>query len=160
MSPHPYQSHAQAPIPAALRAQFQRDGASVEAFLAAAARRGDAQPTQWETRDEMGKARDHFELGCWLHYYADRVGQPSNFQDRVDCVRRCWEAGQFDVGYGFHTVFGFNERHYDTCFEMGDGQEVAAALMVLARSEPDGRIAEGVAYHNWEEPEESTGMRP
>ena len=149
-----------ATIPQALREQFECDSASTESVMAAAARKGNTCST-WEAQLECRTARSHFELGCWLHHYASRVYAPEGTQDRIDCVRRLWESGIHDVGYRFHSVFGFGEREFDTCFEMGDADEVAAALKQLARDQPDGPIAAGAKAMGWDiwedEPE---GMRP
>lgn len=137
-----------APIPQRSRDQFKSDACSVDAVMAAAKRAGNV-CDRWEARDEFDKAAAHFELGCWLHYYAGRVYDPQHRQDRIDCIRRIWEAGIHDVGYSFYSVFGFGERHFDTCFEMGDGQEVADALKQMARKAPDGPIAAGVKAMGW-----------
>lgn len=161
-----------APIPASLRAQFARDCSSVEAILATAARKGNT--CDWSEAGREKEAADrHFELGCWLHYYAPRVYRPENLQDRIDCVRRCFEAGITNPGYDFHSVFGFGERQFDTCFEMGDGDKVRAALEEIARAAPGGAVAQGVRAMGWTTPapapvlasafvvdDEPEGMRP
>lgn len=140
-----------APISQRLRTQFERDVSSVNYIIAAAERKGNT-CGRWEASEEYLAARDHFELGCWLHYYADRVGKLKGFQDRVDCVRRIWESGIHSggVGYRFFSVFGFGERHFDTCFEMGDGDKVADALKEMARQDPDGPVAAGAKAFGWE----------
>lgn len=144
-----------APIAQRLRAQFERDVRSVDAVIAASERKGNV-CSRWEADEEHFTASQHFELGCWLHYYADRVGKVNGFQDRVDCVRRCWEAGITDVGYKFHSVFGFGERQFDACFEMGDGDKVKDALIALAATDPNGLIAAGVKAYKWEMPADPT----
>lgn len=138
-----------APISQRLRAQFERDTASVDAIIAAAGRKG-INSSRWEAWDEYDASKDYFELGCWLHYYADRVGKPRGFQDRVDCVRHIWESGVHKVGYRFHSVFGFGERELDTCFEMGDGDKVEDALKAMAIADPAGPIAAGAKAWGWE----------
>lgn len=148
-----------APISAQVRNQLQRDTQSVESIKAAARRCGDETLSHWDAADELDHARQHFELGCWLHHYAGTVGQPDALADRIDCVRRCWEAGVYDVNYSFYSVFRFGERQFDTCFEMGDGEQVAQALMELAREDPDGPIAAGVRKFGWEMGD-SAGLRP
>lgn len=136
------------PLPADVRAQLARDCVSVETIQAAAARQGNPCTRSEAVRGKEAADR-HFELGCWLHYYAPRVGQSENFQDRVDCVRRCFEAGIVHPRYDFFTVFGFGERDFDNCFEMGDGDRVVDALKSIARKEPDGSVARGVRAMGW-----------
>ena len=140
-----------APIPAALRAGLLRDTQSVDSILAAAARHGD-DCGRWEAQDEFEHAQRYFELGCWLKYFSERVGAsqgPDGLADRIECVRKCWEAGVYDVGYSFYSVFRFGERQFDTCFEMGDGDKVAQALVEIARDNPNGPIADGVRRMQW-----------
>jgi len=141
-----------APISQRLRTQFERDSRSVESLLAAAERKGYTQMSRWEAEEEYRTARTHFELGCWLAHYADRLSREANPQVRIDCVRRIWESDITNPGYRFFTIFGFGERNFDTCFEMGDGDKVAAALKAMAIEDPTGPIAAGVRAFGWNKP--------
>ena len=136
-----------APISQRLRNQLERDARTVESVRAAAERKG---LDTWGIDDEYRTARNHFELGCWLAHYAGRVGKEADPQVRIDCVRRLWESDITSPGYRFFTIFGFGEREFDTCFEMGDGDKVAAALKALAKEDPTGPIAAGVKAFRWE----------
>lgn len=145
----PAQLAETAPLPAALRAQFLRDCGSVRALKEAANRHGDAVLEDWDARNEFDAAREHFELGCWLAWYAARVYRPEALQDRIECAARILRSGIRDIGYKFYTVFRFGERHYDTCFEMGDADDVVAGLYALAETDP--KLAAGLA---------KSGIRP
>ncbi len=138
-----------APISQRKRAQFERDSASTEAVMAAAARKGNT-CTVREAELECRTARSHFELGCWLSHYADRITREKDPQVRIDCVRRIWESDITNPDYRFFTIFGFGERNFDACFEMGDGDKVAAALKAMAIEDPTGPIAAGVKAFGWD----------
>lgn len=140
-----------APISQRKRAQFERDSASTEAVMAAAVRKGNT-CTVREAELECRTAHTHFELGCWLSHYADRITREKDPQVRIDCVRRIWESDITNPGYRFFTIFGFGERNFDACFEMGDGDKVAAALKAMAEEDPDGPIAAGVRAFGWNSP--------
>ena len=66
-----------------------------------------------------------------------RVNDPAQFRYRVTYAARCLIHGRT------HT------RPFDTCFEMGDGAEVVAALMHQATSNP--RLHH--AIHQWLTPD-------
>lgn len=138
-----------APISQRKRVQFERDTVNVNTVIAAAERKGYT-CSRWEAEKEQQTARNHFELGCWLSHYAGRVGRERDPQVRIDCVRRIWESGITSPGDRFFTVFGFSEREFDTCFEMGDGDKVAAALKAMAIEDPTGPIAAGVRAFKWD----------
>lgn len=132
----------QAPISAALRAQLQRDCASIQAIKDAARRHGDAELETYEAKREYDTARQNFDLGCWLAYYAPRLREPAALQDRIECAVKLLRAGITDPGYDFYTVFRFGERDYDTIFEMGDADQVVAAL--FERAALDNELAAGL----------------
>lgn len=121
---------------------------------ASAAQRKGLEVSAWELHDEKRVARDHFELGTWLHYFHGRVGltTPEGFASRVDCLRRILESGINTVNYNFHTVFDFSERAQDTCVEMGDSDEVLAALREVANADPFGRLAQSMKALGWDKP--------
>lgn len=146
-----------APISPAKRAQLKADCASLEAIKATAARKSltlDA----FEARRELAVAQQHFEFGCWLHHYSSRVYGTDNRADRVECARLCLEAGMGRSGYEFYVVFDFGERHFDTCFEMGDGVEVKAALSALAAKDPGGALARAFPAMGWAVPVAASAM--
>lgn len=58
------------------------------------------------------------------------VYRASAFEDRVNYAAACIVSG--------YT----NGRHFDTCFEMGDADYVAAALVRRALNNPTGKLAE------------------
>lgn len=124
-----------APLDAAVVKQLKADLASVDAVKAAAQRRHNAIPDHWDAEEQRRKGLEHFDLACWLHYYAPRVYQPDGIDDRIACALRIFREGIDRVGYEFYDVFGFGERHFDTIFEMGDADEVSAALWRAARGE-------------------------
>lgn len=136
---------SRAPISSAERRRLQHDAADV---LATAKRKG-LVIDRMEASDENTAAREHFELGCWLFYYSLRVGRTDGLTHRIACVRRLFEAGIRSPGYRFHTVFDFGERQFDTCFEMGDGSAVVAALLDLADEDPRGKLAGCVRDMGW-----------
>lgn len=155
-----------APISAHTRAQLKADCASLDAIKAAAARKS-LSLDAFEARRELAMAQEHFEFGCWLQHYSSRVYGAKNREDRVQCARLCLEEGMGTSGYEFYTVFDFGERHFDTCFEMGDGSEVKAALSALAAKEPNGALARAFPAMGWTVPaaagitdDEAEGMRP
>jgi hypothetical protein len=106
--------------------------------------------SEWENQRETQAARDHFELGCWLYYYSKRLWNPGSLKERIDCVRRIYEAGYVHLGYDFYTVFDFGERHYDSIMEMGDGAAVVDGLRqyMMFSTAPDKLIA-AFTYNNW-----------
>ncbi|BBA45330.1 hypothetical protein BCCH1_78410 (plasmid) [Burkholderia contaminans] len=99
-----------------------------------------------EEANELDAAREHFDLGCWLYYYAPRIRRASSFDDRVDCARRLFEAGIFRPGYQFFTIFGFGEREFDSVFEMGDAEAVIEQLRSHLESP---RIQEAFKRYGW-----------
>lgn len=135
-----------APITAAQRQKLLRDAED----LKAAARRKGVTLDAWDESRESLAAKLHFELGCWLFYYSRKVGMPGGFRERVDCLRRLFEAGITQPGYRFFTVFDFGERQFDTCVEMGDGDAVVNALVQMAELEPEGQLAASVREMGWE----------
>lgn len=142
-APRAARSPDQAPISATLRAQLQKDTSSIQALKDAAKRHGDGGLDNYDASIEFDAARRHFELGCWLAYYATRVYKPEALQDRIDCAARLLRAGIDDVGYQFYTAFRFGERNFDTCFEMGDADDVVAGL--YERAKLDNELAAGLA---------------
>lgn len=145
-----------APISPAKRAQLKVDCASLEAITATAARKN-LTLAGYEARSELAAAQQHFEVGCWLHHYSGRVSGVNNREDRVQCARLCLESGM-GRSYEFFTVFDFGERQFDTCFEMGDGNEVRAELAALAAKEPGGALARAFPAMGWAVPVVASSM--
>jgi prenyltransferase beta subunit len=59
--------------------------------------------------------------------------EPNNFEGRVNYAARCISSGH---------IHGRNERIFDTCFEMWDGDQVAAALVRRILLQPHSRLAD------------------
>lgn len=135
-----------APITAAERRQLVRDAGDIKAV---AARKG-VTLDAWDESRESVASQLHFELGCWLFYYSRRVGMPGGLKDRIDCLRRLFEAGIDCPGYRFFTIFNFGERQFDTCVEMGDADEVVNALVAMAEQTPDGPLTACVKKMGWQ----------
>jgi hypothetical protein len=104
-----------------------------------------------ELENERRAAENHFELGCWLFYYSQRIHRSgaAGLMDRIDCARRIFEAGIKHPYYDFHTVFEFGDREFRTLFSVGDKQQVLNALRPLAQKNPDGGIAAAFTYFGW-----------
>lgn len=126
---------------AALRADAQN--------IRAAAKRKGVTLDDWDEKRETEAAQQHFNLGCWLHYYSRRVYAAEGLRDRIDCARRIFLAGLQNPGYRFFTVFDFGERNFDTIFEMGDADQVINELRQLAKSDKTGRIAQAFTHFGW-----------
>ena len=136
-----------APISETVRRRLQSDAAN----LPAAAARKQVTLHQFELSKERLAAQTNFELGCWLHYYSQRVSMPTEkgFDARVDCLKRLIMADQRRPGYDYFTVFDFGERQYDAIFEMGDAQEVIDKLRESIPQDTTGRIAEAFRQFGW-----------
>lgn len=137
-----------APLTAAVLARLRADAKDVRAT----ARRKNVTLDDWDEKQETAAAKEHFELGCWLHYYNRRIGLADNddgLKDRIDCARRLFLAGLNNPGYAFFTIFDFGERQFDTIFEMGDAEQVISGLRELARNDQTGQIARAFAYFGW-----------
>lgn len=80
----------------------------------------------WEEKSESFHAKNHFELGCWLYFYANQISLDGKrgLEARVECLHTILKAGFSKLNYEFFTVFNFGERQFDTIFEMGDANEV------------------------------------
>ena len=115
------------------------------------AKRKQIEMTKWEMHEETRAAKKYFELGCWLFYYHSRIEAPgaAGLRDRIDCLRRIFEAGLTHTFYSFHTVFDFGDRQFRTIFSCGDKEAIINALRPLAKADPDGAIASAFAYYRW-----------
>lgn len=115
------------------------------------AKKKNIEMTICEMREEMRAAKEHFALGCWLFYYSNRIHEPgaSGLRDRIDCLRRIFEAGLRHTYYSFHTVFNFGDREFRTIFSCGDKEAVINALRPLAKADPDGSIASAFTFYGW-----------
>lgn len=136
---------ATAPLSATQLAQLRADVADLRA---AAARKGCTMDA-WEYSSEREAARTHFNLGTWLFYYSTRVGKVDGLQDRIDCLRRLFEAGVYSPGYRFYTAFDFGERTFDTCVEMGDADEVLDGLREIAHEHRNPNLLAAFEYMGW-----------
>ena len=105
---------------------------------------------QWEERDETFHAKQYFELGCWLFYYSSRIYKPEGLADRIDCMRRIFEAGLTHLNYEFFTVFDFGSRQFDTLVEMGDATAVIDGVRKHINDSEEGlKIREAFQYMGW-----------
>lgn len=122
-----------APIDDDKRARLKQDLKDI----GACAKRKGVVIDPFEVRRESLRGLQHFELGCWLHFYAPRVGQIGGLWARIDCLRRLLvsDYGAFSPGYDFCTVFDFGARLFDTIFEMGDSDLVLKAVIPLRKVE-------------------------
>lgn len=135
-------------LPPLPKAQLDQLMADARDLRGAAARKGTTLDRYEEAR-ESAAAREHFDLGAWLFYYSNRVGREDGRQERVDCLRRLFEAGIYRPGYDFFTVFDFGERTFDTCVEMGDADEVIDALRELAHQHRNCNLIAAFEYMGW-----------
>ena len=135
-----------APLLATQLKQLQLDAKNVRAT----ADRKQVTLDNWEEHDETYHARHYFELGCWLFYYSSRIYKPEGLADRIDCMRRIFEAGLNHLNYEFFTVFDFGERQFDTLVEMGDAKAVINAVRKRINDSQAGRnIREAFQYMGW-----------
>lgn len=133
-----------APIRASDRSMLQFRLANLDA----AAKAKGSTINAWEKEREIHAGKEHFELGCWLWYYSNRVGS-GPVTDRIDCARRIFLAGLDRVGYEFFTAFDFGERQFDAIFEMGDSDEVLEGLREHIPFDKTGRIKAVFEKLNW-----------
>ena len=78
------------------------------------------------------------------------IYKPERIDARVEAVRVLFENDIADPGDHFASGGAFTSRDFYSIFEMGDGEQVRAAIMALARQEPEGPLARCVAHHGWE----------
>lgn len=134
-----------APLTSKQLAQLRADANDVRA---AASRKG-IELDGWDEARERDAAREHFALGTWLYYFSTRVGKVGGLQDRIECLRRLYEAGIYQPGYRFYTVFDFGERQHDTCGEMGDSADVIDGLREIAHKHRNENLIKAFAYMGW-----------
>lgn len=115
-----------APLSSDERSQLKADAKDIWA----AVERKNLDVDKSEARHEVNAAAENFELGCWLKYYSNRIGQVGEhaLEDRIDCADRIFSAGIQNPKYDFHVIFDFGEREFDTLFEMGDSEAVIEGL--------------------------------
>ena len=134
-----------APITEVELEQLKADAANVRA----AAERKQLTLNHWEEARESEIAKKHFDLGCWLYYYSQRIYRTECRHDRVDCALRLFLSGLCNPHYDFFTVFDFGERQFDTLFEMGDSVEVIDALRQHLPSDKTGSLRKAFDYYGW-----------
>lgn len=141
------QTRKTAPLTAEQLKQLKKDAKNVRA----AALRKNLTLDAWEERIETRAAAEAFHLGCWLFYYSKRIDSPDGLADRIDCMRRIFEAGYKSLGYDFFTVFEFGERQFDTLVEMGDAKEVIDGVRKYINDDtPQGRnVRAAFEYMGW-----------
>lgn len=140
-------SKEKAPLSSAVRAQLESDAKD----LIGAAKRKGTTLDGWDLKRETEAVKDHFELGCWMHHLSSKIYRSGadGLAARIECVRRLFANGIVAPGYRFFTVFEFGERQFDTCFEMGDGDEVVKALVKMAKKAPGSELARCVDDMGW-----------
>lgn len=134
-----------APISTAERKQLKANLAN----LRTVAERKGAPLDDWDERQERIAGEQHFELGCWLFYYCQRVGLQDGLGDRIDCARRIFTEGITNPRYQFFTVFNFGERQFDTIFEMGDATQVINGLRQYLDCDSTGYLAAAFQTMGW-----------
>ncbi|UXF74638.1 hypothetical protein K7574_21325 (plasmid) [Stenotrophomonas maltophilia] len=95
-----------APISASTRDDLRRNCNTTQAVVETAARAGRI----LEPRDaykEFRAAQDHFEVGCWLVYYRQRMVGEGAVQARYECAELLRRHGLLEPTRNFETVFGF-----------------------------------------------------
>lgn len=139
--------NAKAPISATVRAQLRKDAQNVRAC---AERKGLCMD-HYEEQDEAFHAKNHFELGCWLHFYQRSFYDLGHegFHERVQCMLRLFLNDFKNPGYSFFTVFDFGERQFDSIMEMGDSARVMAELRKALTLDKTGKIANAFSYYGW-----------
>lgn len=133
-----------APLAAADRHKLREDLAD----LHATARRKQILLDARSERREREAGEKHFELGCWLYYYSDRICT-EGIESRIDCARRIFVEGLINPRFLFFTAFDFGERHFDALFAMGDAREVVAALRGFIKSDATGNLARIFCSKGW-----------
>ncbi|MGF6996767.1 hypothetical protein [Paraburkholderia sp. GAS32] len=131
-----------APITPAVRAQLKRDCSDLNATAA----RKQTTLDKWDHAIESAAVRDHFELGCWLHYLTKQPEGQDSIALRVECVRRLFEAGFDNPSFAFFTAFDFGERQFDNIFEQGDSKAVIEGLRAHLGSR---MVRAGFEYFGW-----------
>jgi hypothetical protein len=134
-----------APLTSKQIEQLRLDAGNIRAAAARKAVDLDA----WSEARERDAAQTHFALGTWLFYYSTRVGKVAGLDDRIECLRKLFEAGIFQPGYQFHTIFDFGERQFDACVEMGDSEEVKDGLRELAHKYRNPNLLAAFEYMGW-----------
>lgn len=137
-----------APLSSTQVMQLKRNAENIQATAKAL---GNVALTPAELEDEQYHAENHFELGCWLHYYKNEIGKEGEIglQARVDCLKRLIKAGFGNPEFSFYTVFGFGGREFDTIFEMGDGDQVKEAVLGMIESDTSGAIKKFCKQAGW-----------
>jgi hypothetical protein len=138
---------AKAPIQDCVRNRL----ASYAKDIKFAAKRKQITLSHHEEATEARVAREHFELGCWLHYYSTRVGLDSDtgFKARVECAMRIFLTGMTNPNYDFFTIFDFGSRTFDAIFEMGDASEVIDRLRTAIPCDASGQLEKAFNHHGW-----------
>lgn len=135
-----------APLPPEQLNQLKIDAKDVMAV----AKRKNVMMDKWDERIESYHAKKDFVLGCWLFYYSSRIYKTDGLADRIDCLRRIFEAGFNTIHYEFFSVFEFGERHFDTLLEMGDAKEVIDGVRKRINDSREGQnIREAFQYMGW-----------
>ena len=135
-----------APIAGSERRKLKAD---LQNLRATAARKGTLLDA-WDERIESRAGKEHFELGCWLYYYSQRI-YTEGVESRIDCARRIFAEGITNPGYRFFTVFDFGERQFDTLFEMGDAEQVIEGLRRYLPGDETGGLKRAFENFGWPE---------
>lgn len=106
----------------------------------------------WDEAREAEAAKEHFSLGCWLHYHLEFTLALSKdeLDRRVDCMYRIFTAGIKNPKYLFYTVFEFGERQFDSIMEQGDAWQVLELIRLRYREKPTPGIREAFENYGWE----------
>ena len=78
--------------------------------------------------------------GFALGLLADKIYEEDGIESRVEFLTILYSGGKKCVnalnnGLFYEQGYGITERHYDTCFEMGDGDEVCKRIMEITKKQ-------------------------
>lgn len=134
-----------APLDAGTRHILKRRLADLKKTAAAKGTTLDA----WDENRESQAGKTHFELGCWLYFYAKHTRLAAHPEARADCLKRIFMAGLTNPGYAFFTAFDFGERDFDNCLEQGDSADVLDLLRKELATDETGNLARAFDYFGW-----------
>jgi hypothetical protein len=101
------------------------------------AAKGNAALSEHEIRHNTAQCTQHFTVLCRLKALLPQTRQETALgrDARVEFVKAIWLAGILSEvkSYAFYDIFDVGDREYDTCFEMGDGDQVMHALVLKTR---------------------------
>lgn len=111
--------------------------AAAKNMKATIAAQGNAPLSEGEMRRNSELCLKHFSVLCKLKALLPQIKRQDQhgLEARVEFVRTIWLAGILREvkEFAFYDVFQVGDREYDTCFEMGDADEVMDAMIAKAK---------------------------